>query len=437
MKVRIYLFFTLVCFLIGLQSCEKQKPDIRKKSAPAFASIEKQLKELDLDFQILEKDHPSQIETTPFRLAFNQARQELEAGDLAAARLSVESADAWMKDAQVRYYEIHRKSILDSKSTETGQDLMIKTREFFSLAESHKQNGEMDLFKKYKKAAIEEGELAILAFRVSGSDVFELARATKEQADFLREASELKNAQAMEDQGRAAIQESLDQCTREIRECLSGKSEQCQPDKLKAGYLIFQGMEANLLALADKRRELVEAANQLYPGKISAPELTKEIESWRAEYQSYYEGLWRKLKEQAPPTEDELKREQEGKRLEKIKGLNKICEGASPLGKSGIVIEETEVDLKGKNVMIRGRLYNGSDRSIYEPRVAVCDGVVSVLKDVGFHELQSGMTTSFNLEIFNLTVMELAAKTYRIPPHKLLLVYRDTEGNLHKVYRSY
>lgn len=426
--------FLLAGFLPLFFSCEKS-PDLENEPRLTAQIIEDDLAALDLDFKILDKDHPPQVETTPFRVAYNQALKDLESGNVAGAASSLDTAKTWMDSARPRYYKDHREAILNSRSEETGDDLMEITREFWRLGEAESLRGNKLFFEKYKQAAIEEGELAFLAYKSKGSDVLVIASAMKYQAGCLRDAGEPVKAGKMEERAQSILQSRADSYTSAIMECLQAKNEDCKPDKLKSSYAYFQSVADKVDQLDEKRTEFAKSSGDIFPGKIIFPDISEEKASWKNEYQSYHEEIWRIMLEQAPPTEEELAREAERKRREKINELNKVCEGAEPLSAPGIILEELATNVEDEKVSIRGRLFNGTDKTLYDPKVAICGNIVSEMKSAGFKELKPGMTTGFDLVIFNLTVRDMATKA--IPSHKLILMYRDESGGFHKVYRAY
>ncbi len=435
MRHRAFIYIILGVFVLGLCTCEKKGAEMEGRPLPSKAGVQEKMKSLEVEFEILKKDNPPQAETTPFRVAMSRAQQEFEKGDMKAADLSLQSAEDWIKTAQVRYYDLHKKSVIDPESKETGEDLILETREFWRKAESYRERGETEMYEKYHRAAIEEGELAVLAFKSRGSDVTVTARVAREQLDKLRSAGDAEEAEAMHAQAVAILRDEYDRLGKQILECVEGKTKQCAPEELATYYSSYDEAETRILELSERRDRAAKAAQSLFPGELKVLDLSGEIIAWRSGYEAYFGDIKDKRVEEELRKERE-KLEEERKRREMLAKLDGVCRGATPLKEPGIVIEEIGLDFSGENVIIKGRLTNRLREPISSPMVSVCNGVVSEVKSIA-SEVRPGMAFPFNLELIGFVRSDLVDSNYRLPPHKLVLMYKDAQGRQYKVYRPY
>lgn len=424
-----FLALVLVSLVAGGQSCARAKKQPGASAgAPTRAQLQQRLQALQWDWEILQKDQPPQNETTGFRLSLKRAEQNLAEGRLKPAEADLAEAEAWMKDARVRYYRQRQAAVPAKDSPEDGEALMDQARDFWKRSQTAAGQGQELLSQKYQVAALEQGELALLASAGKRDRVLDSANRCLELADWYRQAGMENDAQRMTNQGRAAIQAEVKTLLGEIEAALAGQEKGFPPEQLNKSEEAFGNARAELDRRNQRLLYLKQRGSILYPGQIQAEDQAPRIQAWAAPFLQHFQRVAQQNQIKTPIADKERLAQRERQRLQAVRELSQACANAIPLSTPGLQIMELIVEPRGPEVVVRGRIINNSGQTLYRLRMAVCGELVaSEVIDLNRPTLLNENQESFTLPLAHYELGDFMATQFKIGPHQLLLIYDDSQ----------
>jgi hypothetical protein len=430
-----FLALVLVLLVAGGQSCARAKKQPGASAgAPTRAQLQQRLQALQWDWEILQKDQPPQNETTGFRLSLKRAEQNLAEGRLKPAAADLAEAEAWMKDARVRYYRQRQAAVSAKDSREDGEALMDQARDFWKRSPTAAGQGQELLSQKYQVAALAQGELALLACAGKRDRVLDSANLCLELADWYRQAGMEDDAQRVSSQGRNAIQTEIEALRGQMEAIFAGELGY-QPEQLKKSFEAFSAAREELEQSNQKILYLVQKSSALYPGQIQAEDQAPRIPAWAAPFLQHFQRVARQNQIKTPIADKERLAQRERQRLQAVRELSQACMNAIPLSTPGLQIVEFFVETRGPEVVVRGRIINNSGQTLYRLRMAVCgEMVASEVIDLNRPTLLNENQESFTLPLAHYELGDFMATQFKIGPHQLLLIYDDSQDVEHREY---
>lgn len=425
-----------VMFVIaGVWNCGGAKKGEVSPASSSRHQMEQRLQALQWDWEILQKDQPAQNETTGFRLALKRAEQNLAEGRLKAAGMDLAEAESWIAEARPRYYQQHQAAVQTTESKEDGETLMVLAREFWNRYRFAAEQGQEVLSRKYQTAALEQGELALLAYAGRRDRVLDYARLSLELAGWYRELGRESEAQRVAEQGRSAIQEEINTLTREISAAVAGQEKAFAPEQLRQSEENFEQARAELERRNQRLWFLRQHGLGMYPGQIQGEDQTARIQSWTVPYLQYFQHLAQQSQIKTPLPDPVRLAERERRRRQAVAELSQVCATAVPLSTPGLQITELLVEPRGAEVVIRGRISNYSGQTLYRLRMAVCGEIVaSEVIDLNRPTLPDQNQENFTLPLAHFELGDFMTHDFKIGPHQLLLIYDDSRAVEHREY---
>lgn len=394
------------------------------------------LQTLQREWEILQKDHPSQNETISFRLTLSRSEQELADKKYAAAASDLADAEVWMKEARVRYYQQHQADVQGKATKEEGEALMQEARELWKQADAAAAAGRPKERDQSRAAALEEAQLAVLAYLGEPERIYDYAKLSRELADFYRRAGLESEAQAAAADGLRAVQEAMADLTAEIGRAMAGQTEGYKPEQLHNSCDALEAARNQLEQTNQRLLALAERGAGLFPGQVKAEDQTSRIQDWITPYQQYCQALAQKNQLKTPASDQARMAQREKERMQQVLVLNRACDNAVPLPKSsGLQIVQSSVEPRATRIVVKGRVVNNTGASIFKLKMAVCGDFVAT----GLIDLNKPTLLNDNQEGFVLPLVEFEQGDFiyhglTIGPHKVMLVYTDTEGKEHREY---
>lgn len=423
----------LISFFILSYSCPKNQT-LTSAPAPDPAQLKQKLEWVELGWEILQKDNPSLIETTQFRMNLAEAKKALVENKLAVAEAKLEEAEFWLSNSRERYYGAHLEDLRQGRLKENPALLWQKAEEFWAKERECFLAGDKDRAELFGKAGMEQAEVAVTASLYS-----ELL--TKEKVDYclkLKQKQEERanpiEAEKWKEQALNLIRKRIDLIFDQAQWCLSGTIPACDSIKIRESQENYLKAKKILEDSQIEIKDLAQLGNQISANSFSFPALLEaQIQGWVSKQESYFEALPKLVK--PAPIKDynaQLKEEQE-KQRETVKRYNQLyCPLAEDLKNFGLEMEETEIKLEDNKLILRIRLSNNNPFPIYRTRIRICGGVVS--EELALKETQfpGQYQTSFSLSAVGFSLEPIGESEYEIASHWGLVIFEDAQGKIYQ-----
>jgi hypothetical protein len=434
-KIRAIMLLGAGLSLLGLGGCAEGKK-LSLGRGEQRQQLEERLQILQRDWEILQKDHPPQNDTVSFRLAMNRAEQDLAEKKLRPAEADLAEGEAWMKDARPRYYQQHKADVLGKATQEDGESLLAQAQEFWKKAEAAAAGGRVQERDQYRTAALEEAQLAVLAYAGEREHIYDYARMSLALADFYRRAGLASEAKAAAAEGLRALQEAIADLMNEINRALAGQEEGYKPEQVQKSPEAFDAAGTELERKNQRLLALAERGSGLYPGQVKAEDQSSRVKEWAGLYQQYFQALAEKDQLKTPISDKERMARRERERMQKVGILNEVCKNAVPLPKSfGLQISESLIEPRGSQIVVKGRVINNTGESIFKLQMAVCGEIVATgLIDLNKPTLLNDNQEGFVLPLPDFEQGDFIYHGLSIGPHQLMLIYTDADNKEHREY---
>ncbi|HUT51946.1 MAG TPA: hypothetical protein VM658_01010 [bacterium] len=401
-------------------------------ATPERAAVEERLRRLEVEYQLLQKDHPPQSETLLFRQNIGDAEAALAGGRLAEAdRLTAEAED-WITTARRNYYGRHQSQVMSGAGGEKAEDLMASARTLADKAADLKSQGDDWAVGLYYQAAIEQGELALLARQKDPEQAVELINLAVQLQAIYREAG--RPEQARQSNGRVLqyLKSSLAVLDKGIQDCLAGTAPECSQADISAGETVMRNKAKEMAAVNDLSIEIAAESKKLDPAGIPIADESGPINAWTISWQAFFNNKKAALANKTP---DKIpgKEGQEQILRANLEKHNRLKQGAETIQGSGISLEESEVFISGDAVIIRGKVGNFKTEPIFQPRVTITGQIYSDIIDLGYEAFKPVTNTTFQIQVKGFSADAFNHSLSNLPSHQLLLIYKDAQGREHKV----
>jgi len=410
----------------GLYGCPPEQGGSAIKAGQA-AGLNEELARLDVRYEVLLKDDPPQAETLSFRKMTADADKALDKGRLDQAGELIEGAREWMDEARPRYYEQHRSRILSGEDGESPEALLEEARFFLEKAGTRKKRGGTWAADIYYDAAIEQGELALLAVKNTPEHSLKLIEMAREVEAVYTEAGDPEGARLSRERVIKSLKVSIDVLGQRITDRIAGRAQGYDSESLEDPEKLDKAAR-ELMELNDLRNAIIDQAGRFAPGKIEARDYTPAVAGWVNRQRNRRMRPRREEKKEEPPKHDRrdiIRRE--------LKEHNeKYRQGAESLQGTGISLRQTDIYQQGATLIIRGELQNFRTMPIMNPKVTVVGYVYSEVIDLKYSSFPPLMRTSFHIPILGFNADALKEQGI-IPPHELVLIFEEPNGVTRKV----
>jgi hypothetical protein len=423
----------LILVLLGAAGYGCPRDNHPAGSVPDRAALEERLRRLDVEYQILQKDHPPQADTLLFRQNIGEADTALAEGRLADAARLADQAEDWMAAARRTYYSQHQAQVNSGAAGEKADDLMAAARSFAEKARDLKGQGDQWDSDQYYQAAIEQGELVLLCLQKSPDQAVELIGLAAELQGIYREADKPQQAEQSSDRVVQYLKTTLAALDKNIQDCLSGSiAGGCGRADVSAGETVMRNKAREMENTNGLRLNIAAESKKLVPSGIPVNDESAPINAWSILWQIYFNNKrnsqGNKIPDKAPG-----KLGQEQILRAALDKHNKLKEGAETIRGSGISLEESEIFLSGDAVIIRGKVGNFKTVPIFHPRLTVTGQVYSDIIDLGYDTFKPNTTTTYQIQVKGFSAEAYNHALNNLPSHQLLLIYKDDQGREHKV----
>ncbi len=421
------LLLALLLFALTYGCTQEQKKP--KITSAKQAELKGRLERLDILYEILLKDDPPQSDTLPFRRTFSRAEKEIKQGELEEASAHIREAEQWILEAREKYYHEHESRIVAGASEEAPDSLMKEAMFFLEKARSEKAEGDQWAADQYFQAAIEQGELSLLAVKRSPGEALKMIELTKNMETIYMEAGKPDRAEESRRRVIQSLNASINVLGRRINDRLEGKAQGFDEKTMEKGGPQLQEAIEELRGLNQTRNRIIAAAEEYAPESIQARDYTAAVSTWisrkkRLQYQK---------PESAPKTGEEVAHDKDDIIKRELAEHNQLYkQGAEPIKGTGISLRETDIYIQGKTLIIRGELQNFRTEPILNPRITVVGYVYSEVQDLEYKHFDPLMSTVFHIPISGFNADALQRQGI-VPPHQLVLIFEEPNGIKRKV----
>ncbi|MFO8057413.1 MAG: hypothetical protein R6V10_08970 [bacterium] len=414
----------VICVLGAvLQACPRDSSpkDVVTSSQESGSKEELQKKydRLEVLYDILRKDDPSQQETRQFRDWMAEAKESLKNDNPAKAADRLEKAKEWMSEARPRYYRSHKERIASGESGKSCKALMSEALDYKSTAAEAEQKGESWTAQQYYRAAMEQGELALLCARQSPDKAMVLIDLYPSMRSIYRSAGALEREKETRGEVTAWLHSTLRDMEQEITDRLSGKAEGYDQSALSRNQKTFDKKARQVRKLNQSYLELASAAQSRFPESRFQPmDFSGHISSWERDWHNFFQG--------SPGRPQEREKEDKGEQLKKeLERHNRIKQGAKSIEGSGIILEELGVFSYGPGLFLKGKIQNKRSEPIYNPRVVVTGRLMSEVVEIGYHKMSPLFSATFRLPLQHFSSEAYTRNKNTLPSHELLLIFKE------------
>ncbi len=406
----------------GLQACpQKSSPQkvVTEKKSFSKDELQKRYERLELRYHVLQKDDPPQQHTLELRNWMVDAKEALKKGDLEKAAAMLDKSEEWMGNAESRYYRAHKEQIVSGASDETGKEIMSEALEHLDRAKKAERDNESWAAEQYYRAAMEHGELAVLAASQSPGDVTELIDIYPSMRKIYNEAGATERAEKTRKEVISHIHSILRQKEQAISNRLSGKTQGYGQASLSRNKDTFDEKAKKVRELHEEYLELASAAQSGFPeARFQPVDYSKYIAKWIDDWHGFFQG--------APPPKETPDKESKSQKLKKkLVEHNKIKEGAKSIEGSDIVLEELSIYTYEGAIFIKGKIQNKRSQPIYEPRVVVTGNLMSEVVNIGYYKMSPIFSSTFRVALKHYTQEAFIQNNKVLPSHELMIIFKD------------
>lgn len=414
----------LVFMAAGFYACATGSAFKSKVNSEKKAEVVKKLEMLDVQYAILLKDNPSNSDTQPFRKIIAESRKALGKGDTKKALLLADEARVWIDDARRAHYHKHESRIKAGGAGKSARVLMDEAFGFKEKAEAATNEGDHWKSGQYFQAAMEQGELALLASMGSPKQALELIGLAHKMEAIYNAAG--KTDQAYQSRQRVIrwLESALATLRGQINAKLSAEAPGYDKATLCSNKEAFGMAAQDLKDLDNLYKKTSEGANKYAPESIRVQDYTPKVNAWSGSRKKICGGTLH-LSSNGGNEPDPERRQI----LQLIAAHNKqYKQGVETIDGTGILLVETDVYSRGGSVVVKGMVQNNKTEPIIKPQVVVTGQMISVCSDLGYESFNPRMKTTFacTLEFYSPDAFQ--DKGGKVPSHELVLIFKEQNG---------
>ncbi len=418
----LFVISAIVVLGAALAGCPP-KNDRPELSSSERRALEERMRKNDVLYEIILKDDPLQSETLKFRRDSAEAKNALRGGDYDKAERLIGEAEQWVREGRSKYYREHEAKIASGDGGESADGLMEEAVFFKEKALAHQSAGDEWTAEQYFQAAVEQGELALLAAKRDPEKTIMLIELSREMQGIYSAAGRPDQAEASKERVARALQSSLNILADRIEDKLEGRAEGYDEKTLSEGGPAFERAVRRLKAENAKRNALAEAARSYAPGMVQANDYSMAINAWANKWLASYSR-----KPESKDDKQDVKHDKDAVLRAALRKHNeKYREPSESIEGTGIALRETGVYTRGEAVVIRGELQNFRTEPIYNPRVTVVGQVYSEIVDLEYDSFPTLMQVPFHVTLQGFTAEALKTSGLR-PEHELVLIFEEKNG---------
>jgi hypothetical protein len=296
---------------------------------------------------------------------------------------------------------------------------MNEALDYLDPAKSAERDNESWTARQYYRAAMEHGELAILAARQSPGDVMELIDIYPSMRKIYNEAGATGRAAKTRQEVVSHIHSILRQKEQEISNRLSGKTKGYGQTSLSRNKESFDEKAEKVRELNEEYLELASAAQSRFPeARFQPVDYSRYITKWVDDWHGFFQG--------SPPPKDTPEQTSKSQELQKkLAEHNKIKQGAKSIEGSGIVLEELSIFTYEGAIFIKGKIQNRRSQPIYEPRVVVTGNLMSEVVEIGYYKMSPLFSSTFRMPLKQFTQEAFIQNNKVLPSHELMVIFKD------------
>jgi hypothetical protein len=429
----------LACILaLGLSCGQKKEPPLKNAPAAEPSQLRARLERVELRWEILQKDHPPQVETTNFRMTLADAKKGLAEKNYASAGSKISECEGWLDLVSNRYYVTHLEGLKQGLVKEDPKQLWEAAekqwaQEADSFAAHNQEYAEL-----YGRAGYEQAEAAAFAAIASDLPTREKVDYCLKLADKEEQIADKAGAEKWRKEAKQLLEKRIQLLADQTNWCLSGTVPVCDLVSVRQNSANYAQAKKVLNDSWSEIQDLVKLGNSVFPNSFIPANLSARIQAWNAEQENFFLTA-NKLKGPSGFQDFQALKDQE--RREQKELLNKynqlFCPNGEELSEFGLSLEKTDVKKEGKNLVFRMRLTNNSNDAIYKPRLRLCGGVVSDEVDLGYERYPGNYQASFSVTVLGIDAEEVSSGQVVIPSHRALLTFEDSKGKTHQAQQTF